>query len=237
MIGVIGGMGPLATADFMQKVIAATSAEHDEQHVPLLISSDPRIPRRPAALLDGGESPLPRLIEIRDRLIVAGATALVMPCNTAHYWHCELVAGTSVPFPSIVEVTCDAVVSKTRDHDRVGLVATQATLVTGLFQDALDRRHRTTVSPSDEITRQCMLPAIALVKAGKVSQASELMRETVEHLLQMGVTSVILACTEAPIAMSLFPELVDQYCIDSTEALAVATVQLWDQQKSLDASV
>jgi aspartate racemase len=83
MIGVIGGMGPLATVDFMHKVILATPAEVDEQHVPLLVSNDPRIPRRPAAILGDSESPFPRLLEIRDRLLRAGATALVMPCNTA----------------------------------------------------------------------------------------------------------------------------------------------------------
>jgi aspartate racemase len=69
----------------------------------LHISCDPRIPKRPAAILDGGESPLPRLREIRDRLLAAGATALVMPCNTAHHWYDELAADCPVPFLSIVE--------------------------------------------------------------------------------------------------------------------------------------
>ncbi len=86
MIGVLCGMGPLATADFFSKVIAATPAKGDADHVPLLIQSDPRIVSRPAAILGNGRSPLPDLLLGRDRLIQAGATALAMPCNTAHFW-------------------------------------------------------------------------------------------------------------------------------------------------------
>lgn len=227
MIGVIGGMGPLATADFVQKVIAATPAEHDEDHVPLLISNDPRIPRRPAAILEQAESPLPRLIEIRDRLMNAGATALVMPCNTAHYWHKELSASCALPFPSIIEATCGVVSGKTANQDLVGIVATKATLASGLFQAALEHRDRCTVLPTEQVSEQLMLPAIAHVKAGRLDKAGPLMMATVEHLLQRGAKTVILACTEAPIAMSASPHVLAQSCIDSTEALAVTTVKLW----------
>ena len=231
MIGVIGGMGPLATADFMQKVIAATPAEYDEQHVPLIISSDPRIPARPAAILHGDQSPLPRLMDIRDRLIAFGATALVMPCNTAHYWHGQLAEGCALPFPSIIEATCDLVMENTSAHDRVGLVATKATLATELFQAELQRRQRQTVLPSDEITENFMLPAIAKVKAGDIVGASEPMKTAVEHLLQVGAKTVILACTEAPIAMSRFRDIANEHCVDSTQALAVVTINLWNRLK------
>ena len=227
MIGVIGGMGPLATADFVQKVIAATPAEHDEDHVPLLISNDPRIPRRPAAILKHAESPLLRLIEIRDRLTNAGASALVMPCNTAHYWHQELAAGCGLPFPSIIEATCDVAVSKTANQDRVGIVATKATLASGLFQAALEQRQRDTMLPTEQVSEQLMLPAIAHVKAGRLDKAGPLMTATVEHLLERGAKTVILACTEAPIAMANSPDALARSCIDSTEALALATVKLW----------
>ena len=81
MIGVLGGMGPLATVDFFNKVLAATPAQGDADHVPLLIQSDPRISPRPAAIFGSGRSPLPELLAGRDRLISAGATMLAMPCN------------------------------------------------------------------------------------------------------------------------------------------------------------
>jgi aspartate racemase len=229
MIGVIGGMGPLATADFVQKVIAATPAEHDQEHVPMIISNDPRIPRRPAAILEQAASPLPRLIDIRDRLIQAGATALVMPCNTAHFWYDELISGCTLPFPSIIEVTSQAAAKRTHENDRVGLVATRATLATGLLQNALRRSHRETILPSEQVTQQLMLPAIADVKSGNIDRASEIMHQTVVHLLQQGAKTVILACTEAPVAMSRFSEFTNEHCIDSTQALAERTVNLWAQ--------
>ena len=103
MIGVIGGMGPLATLDFMHKVIEESGAADDADHVPMLVSCDPRIPPRPAAILAGGTSPLPALLQVRDRLLAGGATVLVMPCVTAHHWYEALAGGCAVPFPSLVE--------------------------------------------------------------------------------------------------------------------------------------
>ena len=133
MVGVLGGMGPLATADFFNKVIAATHATSDAGHVPLLISSDPRIPSRPAAILHGGLSPLPALLAARDRLIAAGAVALVMPCNTAHHWHAQLQAGCDVPFLSIVDAACQEVVQQVARGAPVGIIATRATLAARTF--------------------------------------------------------------------------------------------------------
>lgn len=100
MLGVLGRMGPLASADFFAKLAAATPAEDDEDHVPVLILSDPRILRRPPAILGNGESPLPAILARRDQLLAAGTTVLAMPCNTAHFWFPQLTADCPVPFIS-----------------------------------------------------------------------------------------------------------------------------------------
>lgn len=128
MIGVIGGMGPLATSDFFAKVLAATAAANEEDHVPLLIQSDPRIPSRPDAMLRGGASPLPALLAARDRLLAAGASALAMPCNTAHCWYPQLTEGCPVPFISILQSCCDEVAGRVPPAAKVGNIATGATL-------------------------------------------------------------------------------------------------------------
>jgi aspartate racemase len=232
MIGVIGGMGPLATVDFMHKVILATQAEDDQQHVPLLVSNDPRIPRRPAAILGDGESPLPRLTEIRDRLLRAGATALVMPCNTAHHWHAALRADCPVPFPSIIDASCDDVSSRLAGGGRVGLIATRATLAAGLFTPALARRGLAPVFPSDAAAEAFMLPAIAHVKAGRLAEAGPLMAKAVQSLLADGADLVILACTEAPIALEAAAGDLQAVCVDSTMSLARVTVDLWRSQSA-----
>jgi aspartate racemase len=226
-IGVIGGMGPLATVDFMHKVILATGAEHDEDHVPLLVSNDPRIPRRPPAILGAGESPLPRLLEIRDRLLTAGATALVMPCNTAHHWHRALADGCPVPFPSLIELTCEEVAKRAPRGSRVGIIATRATLAAGLFDEGLAARGLLALRPDDALLDGCVLPSIAQVKAGRPAAAEPLMQQAVGTLMQRGASWVLLACTEAPIAMAAAPAAMRQVCVDTTDVLARAAVALW----------
>jgi aspartate racemase len=133
MLGVIGGMGPLATADFFRKLIEATPAASDEQHIPTLIHSVPQLPSRPAAILRGGPSPLPKLREARDRLLRAGATLLAMPCNTAHHWYDELTADCMLPFVHIVDAACAEAARRVPAGATLGLIATEATLVAEIY--------------------------------------------------------------------------------------------------------
>jgi aspartate racemase len=230
MIGILGGMGPLATADFFSKVIAATPAAVDEDHVPLLIQSDPRIPGRPAAILRGGESPLPALLAGRDRLIAAGALALAMPCNTAHFWFAELLEGCPVPFLSIVDAACDEAASLATAGARIGLIATGATLATHLFDQRLEAMGFVPLLPQDEEMTALVLPAIALVKAGHALEAGQLVEQAVKRLLDRGATTVILACTETPLALDAIRSELRMVCVDSTGALARACVRWWKTQ-------
>lgn len=232
MIGILGGMGPLATADFFSKVIAATPAAQDDQHVPLLIQSDPRVPSRPAAILSGGESPLPALLAGRDRLIAAGAIALAMPCNTAHFWFAELQDGCAVPFLSIVDATCDEAAAKSKAGACIGLIATGATLATHLFDDRLRARGFRPMLPDDADMASRVLPAISLVKAGHSREAGALVEQAVQALLDRGATTVILACTETPLALDAIESDLRSVCVDSTAALARSCVRWWQDHKN-----
>jgi aspartate racemase len=228
MIGVIGGMGPLATADFLNKVIAATPAQDDADHVPMLISCDPRIPLRPAAILKGTASPLPRLLEIRDKLIAGGATALAMPCNTAHYWYDELVKDCPVPFISIVEASCAEALRLAGKGAAVGVVGTRATLASGLFERSLARHGLRAAVPTDDELDRLLLPAIAAVKAGSISESGPLTLDVLHAMARRGTTHILLACTELPIALAGMPASdLPAHCIDTTLALAKATVAHW----------
>lgn len=227
LVGVIGGMGPLATADFFRKVIECTNAADDAGHVPLVIASDPRIPPRPEALLAGGASPLPALRSIRDRLIAFGACALVMPCNTAHHWHAELTRDCALPFPSIIEVACDEAGAGLAPGARIGIVATRATLAARLFEPALERRGLAALLPGDALLDACILPSIAAVKAGCLDAARAPMLQAVRALLDRGVERVLLACTEAPIAMAEAGGDAAARSVDTSLALARATVRQW----------
>ena len=230
MIGILGGMGPLATADFFSKVIAATPAERDEDHIPLLIQSDPRVPARPAAILHGGESPLPALRAGRDRLIAAGALALAMPCNTAHFWFAELQEGCPVPFLSIVDATCDEAAASAAPGSRIGLIATGATLAANLFDAHLTRMGFVPVLPTDAEMTSLVLPGIERVKAGRAREGGVLVEHAVHALLARGVTTVVLACTETPLALDAVESNLRDACIDSNGALARCCVRWWQSQ-------
>jgi aspartate racemase len=230
MIGVLGGMGPLATADFFSKVIAATTAARDEDHVPLLIQSDPRVPSRPAAILHGGESPLPQLLAGRDRLLAAGATALAMPCNTAHYWYPQLAEGCGVPFISILQTCCDEAAARVAPGATIGIIATGATLSSGLFSTPLRLRGYTPIVPPDDELQAVVLPAIERVKAGFPAEAGAMLERSVQGLIDRGAGAVILACTETPLALDAVGSPLRAQCIDSTAALARACVAWWQVQ-------
>ena len=227
MIGVLGGMGPVATADFFSKVISATAASGDEDHVPLLIQSDPRIPSRPQAILAGGSSPLPALLAGRDRLIAAGATALAMPCNTAHYWYADLARDCPVPFLSIVDAVFDELAVEVPKGVKIGLISTQATMAAHIFDKRLLAQGYSVLLPPEADMQARVTPAISLVKANRADQAGPLLEVAIRSLIARGAVRIILACTETPVALEAIKSPLMAQCIDPTAALARLCVAWW----------
>jgi aspartate racemase len=231
MIGVLGGMGPLATVDFFRKVLSETPATGDADHVPLLIQSDPRIAPRPGAILSGGRSPLPELLEGRDRLISAGAVALVMPCNTAHFWYADLIRDCQVPFLSIVDASVDELSLLAEAGSTIGIIATRATLAAQIFDPALTRSGYTVMVPDEIEMNTLVLPGIECVKAGDPLRGGQLIEEAVQALLNHGARAVILACTETPLALDALESKFRIHCVDSTAALARCCVAWWQSNQ------
>ena len=227
MLGVIGGMGPAATVDFFDKLIEETPASRDEDHIPTLIVSDPRLPSRPEAILEGGPSPLPALRAIRDKLLAAGATMLAMPCNTAHYWYGDLIADCPVPVVSIVEASCAAVAAVAGPGSLVGLIGTRATLAAGIFDRQLKAGGYRVLLPDEEALGKAILPSIRRVKEGRAAQAGDLLAPAVQALLDRGAAAIILACTETPVALDAVGSPLRSRCVDSNRALARACVARW----------
>ena len=224
MLGVIGGMGPLATADFFRKLIDATAARDDDDHIPVLIHSVPQVPSRPAAILRGGPSPLPALLVARDRLLAAGATMLAMPCNTAHHWYDGLVEGCEVPFIHIVDAVAELLPAGARE---LGIVATRATLRARVFEQRLAQRGVALRAPDDASYDRAVQPAIEAVKRGATAEGGHLLEPVIAAELDRGASAVILACTELPIALEAIGSPLRARCIDSTDALARACVRAW----------
>jgi aspartate racemase len=111
-VGVLGGMGPEATVDFMAKVIAFTPAEKDQDHVHMLVDNNPKVPNRQAAILADGVDPRPELAAMAARLEASGADFLVIPCNTAYVFRDAVNEAVGIPLISIIDVTVAAVVGR-----------------------------------------------------------------------------------------------------------------------------
>lgn len=221
LVGVIGGMGPEATVDFMSRVIAATPAEADQDHIRMLVEHNPRVPSRQSAMRGEGEDPGAVLASIAARLEAGGADFIVMPCNLAHAWAGEIRSALSIPFVSIVEET----VSCTLRHDHgaaIGLLTTPGCFAAGLYQEAL-ADHELVLQSTDELAETMRF--VARIKAGdKSDQVARGLRGLADKLLARGAQVLIAACTEFPLVLDASMFTVP--LISSTDVLAEATVAL-----------
>lgn len=216
-IGVLGGMGPLATADFFSKLIAATPATRDQDHFPVSIDSTPQIPDRVAAIEGRGEDPLPALLAAARRLVDAGCALVAMPCNTAHLWHRPLAEALPVPVLHIA----DAVAAQLGPARRVALMGTTATLRTRLYPERIGGM-RDWAQPTEQELATAVMPGVAEVKRYRVDAARALLVPVARRLAAAGVDALVLGCTEIPIAVRQDDCAVP--VIDATRALAEATV-------------
>jgi aspartate racemase len=218
LIGVLGGMGPLATVDFMQKVIAATPAVCDQDHVPLVVYSVPQIPDRVSAIAAGTDEPFPAILAGLRTLERAGAELVAMPCNTAHAWYDRLAASADIPILHMA----DAVRQRVGERpETIALMATSGTVRAGFYQRYLSSPIRTVLVPSADIQSQIAL-AIAAVKTADHVAAKRHMIDAAHALLDVGADRLLLACTELPLAITE-TDLADR-CLDATVCLAEACV-------------
>ena len=227
VLGVLGGMGPLATVDFLRKLIEETPAARDEDHIPVVVYSVPQIPMRPAAILDGGASPLPAMIEGIRTLKQAGAVAIAIPCNTAHYWYDELLRAGGLPIVHIADAALAALAGRCAAGATIGLIGTRGTLAAGFFQQRLAARGYSCIVNTVADQEQLILPAIQHVKRNELDAASALLGTAIAKLAHEDAAGVILACTETPVVLDRLPPQTAALCVDATRALATACVAWW----------
>lgn len=197
MLGILGGMGPSATADFLVKLIALTPAQRDQEHIPLMISCLPQTPDRSTAILSGGSSPLPALLLGLKRLQEAGALAIVIPCNTSHHWFDQLQAATTAPILHIADAALAAVPAGKRP---VAILATRGALASGFYQRKLEARGQGWRLPDAGAEQDAVDRAIACIKAGDPGAAGAAMAMVWHYCADAGVGAAIMACTEIPLA-------------------------------------
>jgi aspartate racemase len=193
-VGVIGGMGPEATFDFARRLVAATPAERDQEHLHVIVDCDPSVPDRSDAIIAGGEDPSPWLAAMARRLQVAGAELLVMPCNSAHYFAAAITSSVSIPLVDWPGVAAEA--ARAAGARRVGLLATAGTVECKIYHAALKERQLVAMAPG-AAEQQGLTHAIKAVKReGSNPLALRLTREAVAKLAEAGADYILLACTE-----------------------------------------
>jgi aspartate racemase len=223
VLGVLGGMGPLASAQFMVRLTVLTPAVRDQDHIPTVLWSDPRVPDRTIGTLSGGADPLPWLLHGIEGLKRAGCGAIAIPCNTAHGWYDAMRDAAGVPILHIVDAAAAELHRMGIRSGTIGVMGTQATLAMRLYQDRLGARGWDCIVPSQEEMDRLVSPAIALVKANRVADAYAPLAAVVRNLGARGASSVVLGCTEIPLGIQAGPGP-DQPVVDTIDALARAAI-------------
>ncbi|MEQ6916632.1 aspartate/glutamate racemase family protein [Halomonas aquatica] len=221
IVGVLGGMGPDATVTFMQRVIDATPAEDDIDHVHLLVDNNPKVPSRIRALIHGdGENPGPAIAEMACRLEQGGADFLVMPCNTAHYYWQFAQEAVDIPVWHIVERTLDAIARRIPGA-RVGMLCSPALRKIGLYEGFVESRGLSLVYPDDEAS---VLEVICAVKRGQGRHPETLaaFARAADDLRARGADVLVLACTELSVIQDALDASVP--IVDTVQVLAEQVV-------------
>lgn len=215
-IGIIGGMGPMATVDLYRKIVDYTAASKDSEHIHVYIDSNTDIPDRTEAILHGGKDPVPEMVGSAIRLECMGADFLMIPCNTAHYFYDKICAMVHIPILNMLEET--ALEVKRQNIACVGLLATDGTIESGVYDRVFEKYGISVLHPSTLRQKDVMNLIYKGVKAGIKSIDLSGFFDTLEELNQKGAQTLILGCTELPIAFEIYN--IKYKNIDPTAVLA-----------------
>jgi aspartate racemase len=220
-IGVLGGMGPSATVDFMEKIIQLTPATRDQEHLPVIVANLPHVPDRSSAILGTGPDPLGALLAGIDVLNDIGVGVIAIPCNSSHHWYAQMVEHSRAPVIHIAQ-SCVAAIATTPGER----LATRGALASGFYQQALRERGIDFLVPDATTGQDHVDACIRAVKGGDVQAGAAAFELALEALSATGATVVIMGCTELPIAAKAANAAGHStlMLIDSSLELARATV-------------
>lgn len=227
-IGVVGGVGPAATVDFLDKIVSNTNSARDQDHVKILVEQNPQIPDRTENLMGEGTDPTIALYSTAKKLERGGADIIAIPCNTAHAYVERIQRHLDIPIVSILTETTQHIVSHYPNVRKVGILATNGTVGSGLYQTSLEQAGLEPVVP-DEAFQALVMESIYGpngVKAGHTSgKCRQQLLQAVEHVLAKGADAVILGCTELPL-IAPNPQESNAIALDPTLILARKCVAL-----------
>lgn len=225
-LGILGGMGPEATADLYLQVLNYTPATTDQGHIPTLIYSNVKIPDRVSAINSGDTSILGYLRNSVRKLEEAGASYIAIPCNTAHYFYDVMQNAVSIPIINMISETATVAREEYPGVTKIGLLATSGTIMTGLYEKELKAKGFEVISPDPVIQEEYVMKAVRGVKAATSRQENEdLLAVAGQHLADRGAELIVLGCTEIPLAYN--PGRVDLPMVNATEVLARKAVEIY----------
>lgn len=227
-LGIFGGMGPEATADLYQQILQLVPAKKDQQHIPTIIYSNPKVPDRMAAIRNGGTEILPYLQFSVRKLEQSGASFIAIPCNTVHYFYDDMVNEVDIPIINMIRETAVETHERHPDKKKIGLLATSGTIESGLYNAELEKLGYEVIVPNDSIETNMVMRAVAGIKAKTVPQFNEdLLAIAGQYLKDQGAEVIVLGCTEIPLAYN--PNRVDLPVVNATKVLAERSVEMYEE--------
>ncbi len=221
-LGIIGGMGPLATAHLFRKIITCTRADSDQEHIRIFIDNNTDVPDRTAALLEGGEDPRPHLIASAEKLQAMGADFLIMPCNTAHAYYDDIVDAVQIPFLSMIEETARFIRRRFPQTSCVGLLSTAGTCRTGVYDRVLQQYGLEVRTPAGA-HEEAVTAVIYGIKQGRLDIDLADFFGAVAQLRADGPDVFVLGCTELSVAYDV--HRFEGPFIDPVHVIATAAIR------------
>ncbi len=222
-LGILGGMGPAASAEFVLRLVKQTPANKDQDHIPFVLWSDPTVPDRSTSMRNGDDKPVPYLLDGIRGLKAAGCNLIVIPCNTAHFWFHKF-SNLNVEIIHIVDSVADALRNVNIIDSKIGVIGTQATIELGLYQYRLNKLGWNCIVPSKEEMNTLVQPAIDLIKANQIEAAHPMLIKIICSLIDKGAKAVVLGCTEIPLSVRE-DTVQDTLIINSIDSLVKSAIK------------
>ncbi|WHY55979.1 aspartate/glutamate racemase family protein [Peribacillus simplex] len=229
VVGIIGGMGPLATVDLMNKIISYTPAKKDQDHIHIIVDNYSQIPDRTTAILGKGTDPTPFIVQSAQRLENAGADFLVMACNTAHFYFQSIKESVSIPILHMPLETARFL--HVNNMRRVGLLATDGTINTKLYQQSCQFYDIHAIEPDKQMQEEVM-EGIYAIKGSDLEKGRLYLSRVADKLIKRGAEAIIAGCTEIPLVLKSSQNIC---MIDPTAILAKSAIKTATETESAKA--
>lgn len=201
VVGILGGMGPEATIDLFDKIVRATHAKKDEDHLRIIVDCNPKMPSRLDAILKGGPSPVPAMQETARNLERAGAEIIIIGANTAHYFHADVQAAVRVPVLNMIEETAKGTHEQWPNVTKVGILATTGTVKTRLYHKEYAKLGIDVIEPNAEDQESVMKSIFSFKYGGDIAEDRRRLLDVAERLVEAGAQAILMGCTEIPVIL------------------------------------